>query len=325
MRALVYGDALRLEQDLPLPRPEAHEALIRTRCAGICNTDLELVRGMYGFRGVPGHEFCGEVVAGPEAWCGKRVAGEITIYCGQCEFCRTGITSQCLARYTLGIHDYPGAFAEYLRLPLANLHLVPDAVSDEQAVFTEPLAAALQVNQALHIAPGTHVLVLGAGKLGLLIAQVLHLAGADVAVVVRHCKQISLLQRWGIAALRAEDIQAQSAPVVVEVSGAASGLAEALRLVRSRGTIVLKSTYHGNPLVDMTQVAVREIRIVGSRCGPFAPALKLLEQGLVDVQSMIEERFPLLEGLLAMERAARPGTLKILLDFPRQDTSNSAS
>ncbi len=324
MRALEFDGSLRLTEGLPLPRPQANEALIRTSCAGICNTDLELTRGMYGFRGIPGHEFCGEVVDGPQAWTGKRVTGEITIFCGDCEFCHRGVTSQCLARRTLGIHDHPGAFAEYLRLPLVNLHVVSDALGDEQAVFTEPLAAALQVTQALHVAPGTGVLVLGAGKLGMLIAQVLRLAGADVTAIVRHDRQERLLRTWGIPAFRSEEIRDQSAAMVVEVSGAADGLADALRLVRSRGTIVLKSTFHGEPRVDMTQVAVREIRIVGSRCGPFAPALSLLEQGLVDVGSLIEARYPLQDGLQAMERAARPGALKYLLTFPRRENIRRA-
>lgn len=325
MQALVLDGRLRLEAHAPLPQPQAHEVLIRTRLAGICNTDLELVRGMYGFRGVPGHEFCGEVVAGPDAWPGRRVVGEINICCGQCDFCRTGVPTQCVARHALGIHGYPGAFAEYLRLPLANLHLVPDEVSDEQAVFTEPLAAALQVLEAVHIPPGARVLVLGVGKLGLLIAQVLQLAGADVGGIVRHERQAGLLRRRGIPALRAEEIEPQSADFVVEASGAADGLAAALKLLRSRGTIVLKSTFQGEPQVDMTQVAVREIRIVGSRCGPFAPALNLLARGLVDVQSMIDACYPLQDGLLAMERAARPGALKVLLEFPHRDTSHSAS
>ena len=324
MRALVYDGALRLEQDMALPQPQSQEVLIRTRCAGICNTDLELVRGMYDFRGVPGHEFCGEVVAGPAEWRGVRVAGEISIYCGQCAFCRSGVFSQCLTRRTLGIHNYPGAFAEYLKLPLVNLHRVPEGVSDEAAVFTEPLAAALQVTASTQIAPGAQVLVLGAGKLGLLIARVLQLAGAAVAVIIRRDRPAQLLRRWSIPALRVEDIEAQSADIVVEVSGAADGLAEALRLVRSRGAIVLKSTYHGMPQVDMTQVAVREIHIVGSRCGPFAPALNLLERGLIDWQSMIDARYPLEEGLSAMERAAQPGALKILLDYSRPGSSHSA-
>lgn len=322
--ALYVDDGLHLRTGLPLPRPGTNEVLIQTRCAGICNTDLELVRGMYGFRGIPGHEFCGEVVSGPDAWRGVRVAGEITIYCGRCSLCVAGVTSQCLARRTLGIHEYPGAFAGYLRLPLANLHVVPEAVSDEAAVFTEPLAAALQVTGAVHVRPGLQAVVLGAGKLGLLIAQVLRLAGAEVAVVVRHARQAELLRRWHIAAVQVEEIEAQSVPLVVEVTGSASGLEAALRLVRSRGSIVLKSTYHGEPQVDMTQVAVREIRLIGSRCGPFAPALKLLEQGLVDVHSMIEDRFPLQDGVRAMELAARRGTLKILLDFPQGDTIHSA-
>ncbi len=320
MRALVFDGNLKLVEDVPLPEPAADEVLIRTHSAGICNTDLELVRGMYGFRGVPGHEFCGEVVDGPDSWLGKRVAGEINISCGECQMCRPGIGSQCLARRTLGIHDYPGVFADYLCLPLRNLHVVPEGVSDEAAVFTEPLAAALQVTEAVHIQPGTPVLVIGAGKLGLLIAQVLHLTGADVSVVVRHEKQTCLLRGWGISALQIEDIESRYFPIVVEVSGAASGLETALRLVRSRGTVVLKSTFHGKPQVDMTQVAVREIAIVGSRCGPFAPAIKLLQQGLVDVDSLIEGRYPLQDGLQAFEQAALPAALKILFRFPQQDT-----
>ncbi|MDE0609766.1 MAG: alcohol dehydrogenase catalytic domain-containing protein [Anaerolineaceae bacterium] len=325
MRALVFDETLKLVEDVPLPLPAADEVLIHTRRAGICNTDLELVRGMYDFRGIPGHEFCGEVVQGPDSWRGRRVTGEINISCGDCRLCRLGIPSQCLARHTLGIHDYPGAFADYFRLPLRNLHVVPDGVSDDAAVFTEPLAAALQVTEAVHIQPGSPVLVIGAGKLGLLIVQVLKLVGADVSVLVRHEKQACMLQRRGISALRIEDIEPQTFPVVVEVSGAASGLEAALRLVRSRGTIVLKSTYQGTPQVDMTQVAVREIAIRGSRCGPFAPALKLLEQGLVDVSFLIEGRYPLGEGLRAMERAANPGTLKILFDFAQLDTDLAAA
>lgn len=325
MRALVIDGGLRLEEGLPLPRPATDEVLIRTRRAGICNTDLELMAGMYGFRGIPGHEFCGEVLSGPVEWRGRRVAGEINIGCGACDLCRAGIPGHCAARRTLGIHGCPGAFAEYLCLPLANLHPVPDAVSDEAAVFTEPLAAALQVMESTHLRPGTPALVIGAGKLGLLIAQVLQLAGADVAALVRHDRQVALLRRWGIAALRAEALENGSYPLVVEVSGNAGGLATALRAVRSRGTIVLKSTFHGSPQVDMTQVAVREISIVGSRCGPFAPALELLERGRVDVASLIEDSFPLQDGVKAMERAARPGTLKILLDFPQRETEHNAS
>ena len=325
MRALVFDGTLKLVEDLPLPTPAADEVLIRTRRAGICNTDLELVRGMYDFRGIPGHEFCGEVVQGPDSWCGRRVTGEINISCGDCRLCRLGIFSQCMARHTLGIHDYPGAFADYLRLPTGNLHLVPEGVSDDAAVFVEPLAAALQVTEAVHIRPGTPVLVIGAGKLGLLIAQVLQLVGAEVSVVVRHEKQARLLQRRGISALRVDDVEAQAFPIVVEVSGAASGLEAALRLVRSRGTIVLKSTYHGRPQVDMTQVAVREIAIRGSRCGPFAPALQLLQQGLVDVSFLIEGRYALSDGLRAMERAAHPGTLKVLIDFAQPDPDLAAA
>ncbi len=315
MRALVFDGQLHLETSLPSPQLQDGDTLLKIRRAGICNTDLELVAGMYGFSGILGHEFVADVTQGEPDLIGKRVVGEISVVCGKCDFCQRGIPSQCRNRTTIGIRRHPGAFADYLPLPSRNLHIVPDNISDDDAVFVEPLAAALQVTEALHISPRDRVVVVGVGKLGMLVAQVLKLTGADVIGVVRREKQAKLLNQWGIASAELKDIPEQSAQVVVDVTGLAQGFADALNLVEARGTIVLKSTYNGFPQVDMTQVAVREIKVIGSRCGPFAAALRLLERGLIDVTSLIEDRYPFDGAVEAMETAARPGKLKVLLDF----------
>jgi threonine dehydrogenase-like Zn-dependent dehydrogenase len=315
MRALIYDGDLRLDEAASQPVPTGDEVLLKIRRAGICNTDLELVEGMYGFSGILGHEFVAEVADGPADWIGRRVVGEINVVCGGCDFCQADVPSQCRHRRAVGIHDYPGAFAEYMPLPLRNLYPVPDSVSDDAAVFTEPLAAALQVLEAVQISPRDRVVVLGVGKLGMLVAQVLKLTGADVTGVVRRQKQADLLRQWGITASAIDDLESEQAQVVVDCTGQAQGFADALRLVRSRGTIVLKSTYHGTPQADLTQVAVREIRVVGSRCGPFPAALRLLERRLVDVESLVDARYPFWDALNAFGHAQKPGALKVLLYF----------
>jgi len=317
MRGLIFDGQLRLDTSITMPQRQDDDALLKIRQAGICNTDLELIAGMYNFSGILGHEFVAEVVEGSPALMGKRVVGEISVVCGQCDFCQRGVPSQCRNRTTVGIRRYPGAFADYLLLPQRNLHLVPDTVKDDQAVFVEPLAAALQVTEGVHISPLDRVIVIGLGKLGMLIAQVLKLTGADVIAVVRREQQARLLQKWGIQTAVLEDLEPQRAQVVVEVTGNEDGFAAALNLVESRGTIVLKSTYNGLPQADLTQIAVREIRIVGSRCGPFDAALRLLERGLVDVESLIEARYSFDDALQAMEHAQQRGALKVLLDFAK--------
>jgi alcohol dehydrogenase len=314
MRALVFDGELRLA-DVPRPVPQEGQALLRVRRAGICNTDLELTRGYMGFSGILGHEFVAEVVEGPSEWLEKRVVGEINIAEGDCDMCRLGVPSQCRHRTTMGINGHPGAFAEYMALTTNNLYVVPDEVSDDQAVFVEPLAAALQILEAVHVSPRNHVVVVGAGKLGLLCAQVLRLTGADVKVVVRSSYALPLLNQWGLPAVRADDLSANRADVVVDCTGNAAGFATALDLVRPRGTIVLKSTYADLPQANLTRVVVDEVRVIGSRCGPFAAALNLLRQGLIDTETMIAARFPLEQGLTAFERAFQPGMLKVLLDF----------
>ena len=313
---MVDHGTLRLVKDAPQPVPEPDEAVIHPLLAGICNTDLELLAGYYDYQGVLGHEFVGEVVEGPAEWLGRRVVGEINIACGTCDMCLRGVPSQCRSRTVLGIKHHDGAFAERFTLPVRNLLEVPPQVSDEQAVFTEPLAAALEVLQQVHIRPSDRVIVLGAGKLGLLVAQVLRLTGADLAVVIRHDRQRDLLVRWGIQAARIDDLPAARADVVVDCTGRAEGFADSLTLLRPRGTLVLKSTYHGLPQADLTRIAVEEFHVVGSRCGPFESALRLLQQGLVDVESMIDARYSLADGQMAFEGAASRGRLKVLLAFP---------
>lgn len=314
MRALVYDGSLHVDHDVTVAQPGPGEALLRILRGGICNTDLELMDGYLAFSGILGHEFVARVEAGPEALVGRRVVCEINVACGKCDFCAAGIPSQCRDRRAIGINRYPGAFADYLVAPVANLHVVPDNVTDDEAVFVEPLAAALQVTEAIHISPRDRVIVLGAGKLGLLVAQVLKLTGADLVVPVRREKQARLLERWRIPGVELRDLPRQQAHVVVDCTGEEDGLAVALELVRPRGAIVLKSTYHGLPQADMTRIAVNEIKVVGSRCGPFDAALRLLDRGLVDVTSMIEARYPLDAGVDALKAAAEKGMLKVLLD-----------
>ncbi|MBX3064991.1 MAG: alcohol dehydrogenase catalytic domain-containing protein [Anaerolineae bacterium] len=318
MRALRYDEHLHLSHDEPAPTLDADEALIKVRLGGICHTDLELTRGYMNFRGVLGHEFVGEIVQGNEQWMkGTRVVGEINIACQRCEYCLMGIPSQCLHRRTLGLFDYAGTFADQMKLPFANLYAVPDSVPDNWAVFAEPLAAALQVIDQVQIKPTMRVLLIGAGKLGLLIAQVLKHTGCDLSVIVRRDKPKRLLEKWGIPTIdsRSESLDSlrQSAHVVVEATGSEEGFALALNSVRARGTIVLKSTYADLPRANLTKVVVDEITVVGSRCGPFEPALRLMERRQVDVESMIDGCYSLDHAEEAFALAAQSGVLKVLL------------
>jgi len=306
---------LSVRDDLPIPIPGEGEALLKLRMGGICSTDLEMVKGYYPFGGVLGHEFVGEVVEATlkPALVGKRVAGEITIYCGECEACLNNRTSHCENRRTMGLIGKDGAFSEYLTLPIKNLHEVPDGVTDDQAVFTELLAAALEIQQEVDIRPKDKVVVVGAGRLGLLIAQCLRLTGCDLSVVVRRPQPAALLEKWGIRAVRAEELPKQKADLVVEVTGSAEGFSLSRSLVRPRGTLVLKSTFAGDINLNLSSIVVDEIKLVGSRCGPFAPALRLLEKDLVDVWSLINAKYTLAEGMEAFREADKPGMLKVLL------------
>ena len=315
MRSLLFDGTLTYQQDTPSPTPPPGEALIRTTMAGICNTDIEIVHGYMGFKGILGHEFVGVVEQADTApeWVGRRVVGEINAYCGECPTCRRGDPTQCPHRTTLGIDRRDGTMADRFILPTKLLYPVPDSVPDIWAVFTEPLAAACEILEQVHIRPTDRVIVLGDGKLGLLIAQVLQLTGCDLLAIGRHADKLDILARRGIRTALADETIAPNADVVVEATGSASGFAAARSLVRPRGTLVLKSTFHGDVELNLSMVVVDEVTVVGSRCGPFDAALRLLEQRLVDVEPLIHATFPLDEGLAAFDKAIAPGVLKVLL------------
>jgi len=282
----------------------------------VCNTDLELVRGYYPFTGIPGHEFVGVVERSADAPDreGRRVVGEINAVCGECATCRAGRPTHCERRTVLGIVGRDGAFATHLVLPARNLHPVPDGVPDETAVFAEPTAAALEVLEQVAIDAGTRVVVVGAGKLGHLVAQVLATTGCDLRVVSRGPRPLALLAARGIRTGAAEDLPERRADVVVECTGNPEGLEIARRAVRPRGTVVLKSTYHGRASLDVASIVVDEVTLVGSRCGPLLRALESLARGAVDPRALVEERHLLADGVAAFERAARPGALKVLVE-----------
>ena len=311
-------------RDVPQPN-KPNEALIKIRKAGICSTDLELVKGYYPYTGILGHEFVGEVVFlnpsplhpqgdGHGVRVGQRVVGDINVVCGQCEQCLNGRSTHCENRTVLGIINRDGTFAEFTTLPLANLHPVPASVSDEMAVFTEPLAAALEIQQQVQIQPTDRVLLIGAGRLGQLIAQTLALTGCNLNVVARHKRQQELLKARGIQIISEEDIQPWRWDIVVEATGSPSGFSLAKQAIRPRGTLVLKSTYKGEMNVKFSSIVVDEINIVGSRCGPFEPALRLMESKQVDPTVLIDAEYSLANALKAFEHAGETGVLKVLVE-----------
>ncbi len=321
-----------------VPKPLPGWALVRVRLAGICKTDLEILRGYHNFRRTPGHEFVGEVMAcgdsgeagrrAEKRWVGRRVTGEINITCRGmglrvlCEFCQRGIPTHCARRRVLGIMDHDGAFAEYLTLPLANLHAVPPGVPDECAVFTEPLAAACQiVAQVPAAGPGAAVAVMGDGKLGQLIVRVLAAAGAQVTLFGRHRKKLELAAGRGVTTVllpkRPPARGGRSRrrfPFVVDATGSPEGFAAAIGMTEARGTLILKSTFHGAAHVETWPIVVDELTVVGSRCGAFERALELLRTGRVDPRPLIARVFPLREAQAAIRESQRPGVVKVLLD-----------
>ncbi len=312
MRALRWdGSRLALARDLPPPTPAAGDALVRVALAGICRTDVEITRGYLDFRGTLGHEWVGHVVAaGDERLAGRRVVGDINLACGRCALCATDLGRHCPTRRVLGIVGADGAFADLIAVPERNLHLVPDGIPDAAAVFTEPLAAAFEILDQIASVSGARAVVLGAGKLGLLVAQVLARAGADVIVAARHPAQQARAARLGIASGGPEP----GADLVVDATGNADGLRQALTLVRPRGTVVLKTTIAGEHRLDISSAVVHEVTLIGSRCGRFPPALDALAAGRIEVEPLIDAAVPLDEGVAGFGRAAAAGAMKILLD-----------
>jgi alcohol dehydrogenase len=286
--------------------------------AGICNTDIELLRGYYGFTGTPGHEFVGEVVASDSPHLvGRRVVGEINLACERCEWCRRGLGRHCPTRKVLGIVGHPGSFREFITLPDNNLHVIPAAIDDEAAVFIEPLAAACEILDQVQLPADSEVAVLGDGKLGLLVGQVLRATGHRVRQFGRHKSKLQIAERAGVST----EIAGKRMPLaafdwVVDATGSAGGLRQAIQMTRPRGTVVMKSTVHGHVRLDTAPVIVNEITLVGSRCGRFEPAMNLLASGLVRVMDMVSEELPLSQAPGALRLAQRRGVLKVLLRGP---------
>ena len=306
---------LQLKTDIPVPEPSTDEALVKVLKAGICNTDLELLDGYYPYQGILGHEFVGRVEQGPPHLMNQRVVGEINAACGECRFCVRGCPTHCENRTVLGIVNRNGAFADYLTLPIKNLHPVPDNVSTAEATFTEPLAAALEIQEQITIDANQRVLVVGDGKLGQLIAQSLALTGCDLFVVGRHPEKLANLAARGIKTGLEKAVQPRCFDIAVECTGNPNGFDLARRSLLPRGILVLKSTYAGQLTLDASALVVDEITVIGSRCGPFAPALALLSQKKVDVTPLIQAHYPLEQGLKAFEVAQSRGALKVLLEM----------
>ena len=316
MKALVFDKELRIE-DQSKPVASGRECLIRLLKAGICNTDLEITKGYFGFTGVLGHEFVGVVESAPTAsLIGQRVVGEINAACQRCEYCRKRLQRHCPERTVLGILLRDGAFREFLTLPEENLHVIPDAISDDEAVFTEPIAAACEILDQVPIAAEHRVAVLGDGKLGLLIAMVLSHAGCQLTLVGKHIQKMDVVKDYPLRRMTIENAQglSRSFDVVVEATGAPQGWRLALCLVKPRGIIVLKSTFHGEIAFNPAPIVVDEITVVGSRCGRFEAALSLLAERKIRPTLLLQHSLPLQEGIRAFELARQPGVLKVVLE-----------
>jgi len=319
MKAIVFDGKLKYMKSYPTPIPEAGEALIRVTLAGICNTDLEIMKGYLGFQGVIGHEFVGivkNVNNGNHSLVGKRVVGEINCGCGLCDYCLKGLQKHCPERKTIGILGKDGAFAEYTTLPIGNLLEVPDNVTDEEAVFAEPLAAAFEIAEQCHIKPTDRILILGDGKLGILASLALNLTQTDVTLAGRHEKKLQVAGEQHVKTVQLKDLNIRKDyDVVVEATGSADGFDIALQLVKPRGIIVLKTTVAYGKEMNLAPVVIDEIQIIGSRCGPFEPALRAMAKKLIDVKPLISAVYGADKALAAFKKAGEAESLKILLDF----------
>lgn len=314
MRAIVFDEGLRFAGNLPEPVCAQGEALVSVSCAGVCATDIEITKGYMGFTGILGHEFTG-VVASDGALKGRRVVGEINVPCRRCVLCGKGLERHCPKRTVMGIYGRDGAFADYVALPESNLHPLPDSVSDREAVFVEPIAAAFEILEQVSIDKNTRVAVIGDGRLGLLIAQVMALTKCDLTVIGRHLEKLSILESMSIDTKVGYEGFGREFDVVIDAAGSNEGLASALDIVVPKGTIVLKTTVAGNRSIDLNRVVIDEVRLVGSRCGPFAPAILALASRKVDVAPLIDSVFKIEDGVRAIARASQKGVLKVLLEM----------
>ena len=317
MRAVVFDNGLKLDKNYAKPSPQKGEALIKVNTIGICNTDYEITKGYMGYKGALGHEFTGvveEINADDKSLLNKRVVGEINCGCGECEWCNQGLERHCPNRSTLGIWQREGCFAEYVCLPVKNLLEIPENVSDEEAVFTEPLAAALEILEQIHIPPYKKIAVLGDGKLGLMIALALNAAGLDLILIGKHENKLEIAKKQGVKTKLLSDVEVKKEyDFVVEATGSISGFETSLALTKPRGTLILKSTIAASKEFNFAPVVVDEITIVGSRCGQFAPALRLLESGRIDVKPLISDIFEFDESIAAFERNKEKSSIKVIV------------
>jgi threonine dehydrogenase-like Zn-dependent dehydrogenase len=315
MKTLLFDGSLHFSEK-EMPRPASDEALIRVLMAGICNTDMEILKGYMGFQGVPGHEFVGEVVhCSLKQWIGKRVAGEINLACGACEQCTRGLERHCLERKVLGISGKDGVFAEYITLPVKNLIAIPDGIPNKEAVFIEPLAAACEILEQIHIEPVHCVAVIGDGKLAQLIVRVLRLTGCRLAAVGKHRTKLSLIQKLGIETKLWTQPCDEKFDVVVEASGSTLGLLPAMDLLKPRGILILKSTINEDVKLNTAKLVIDEITAIGSRCGRFTPAVRLLLNRLIQVDDLISAVYPFDQALEAFKKAKETDTIKVLLEM----------
>lgn len=317
MKAVVFDDGLKLDKNYPMPEPKKEEALIKVNTIGICNTDYEITKGYMGYKGILGHEFTGvvESVNGEDkSLAGKRVVGEINCGCGECEWCAKGLARHCFNRSTLGIWQREGCFAEYVCLPVKNLLEIPDNVTDNEAVFVEPLAAALEILEQVHIPPYQKVIVLGDGKLGLIIALALNAAGLDITLVGKHEEKLAIAKAQGVKTKLLNELKIEKAyDFVVEATGSITGFETSLALTKPRGTLILKSTIAASKEFNLAPIVIDEITVIGSRCGQFAPALRLLESKRIDVNPLISDVYSIDDSIKAFERNTEKSSVKVLV------------
>ena len=319
MKAVVFNDSLKLVSDYKKPVANAGEALVKVLMAGICNTDFEITKGYMGYNGILGHEFVGvveEVNSEDKTLLGKRVVGEINCGCGECDYCKQGLERHCFNRQTLGIWKKDGCMAQYVTMPIKNLLEVPENVTNEEAVMVEPLAAALEILEQLHIRPDSKVLVLGDGKLGLTIALALCGAGLDVTQVGKHSNKLEITKKQGVKTILLNDLEiTKTWDVVVEATGSINGFETALSLTKPRGVLVLKSTVASGKEFNFAPIVIDEITILGSRCGQFAPALRLLEQKRIDFKPLISDIYSIDNAIEAFEKNKEKSSIKVLIEF----------
>ncbi len=319
MEALEFTQGkLYFRQAAPEPKTSAGEVLLEVEAAGICSTDLEIMKGYMGFEGIPGHEFVGRVVKGPDELVGKKAVSEINCVCGKCKMCRGGLSTHCTNRQTIGIYNHNGAFAERISVPVENIHILPEDFSNDQAIFIEPLAAAFQICRQIDITGLEKAAVIGDGRLGLLVVQALgtKVVKENLLLLGKHQEKLDIIEKLGFQGFLPDELQVKPEwDIVVDCTGKSSGFETAVNMLRPRGTLILKSTFVPDKAIDLSPVVINEIQIIGSRCGPFEEAIRALEAGRVSTAGMITGRYKLKDGIEAFHAASRPEHVKVKIEI----------